>query len=178
MIHQIEQLYTENLTAAAYKARIVSILAGLHNFSNLTRHTQLMLILQALIFPADPTTQPRSTRTMKAYLATPNNKLAALRDHMLTHGPSPAVEGMDSIVGMVDTPELARLEAIQNPEHCEACLKNVFGMAIEVNARARTQGLSTADAMRIYYETQPGGNYCRRGGRGFLSSPRVLHVVW
>ena len=59
MIQQIEKLYTENLTATAYKARIVSILAGLHNFSNPTRHTRLMLILRALIFSADPTTQTR-----------------------------------------------------------------------------------------------------------------------
>ena len=46
MTQQIEQLYTDNLTATAYKAmaRIVSILAGLHIFSNPTHHTRLMLI--------------------------------------------------------------------------------------------------------------------------------------
>lgn len=70
MMQQIEQLYTENLTATAYKARIVSILAGLHNFSNPTRHTRLMIILRALIFSTDPTTQTRSARMLKAYLAT------------------------------------------------------------------------------------------------------------
>ena len=159
MIQQIEQLYTENLTATAYKARIVSILAGLHNFSNPTRHTRLMLILRALIFSADPTTQTRSARMLKAYLATPNDQLTALRDHVTKHGSPPAVEGMDSIVGVVDTPGLARLAAAENPEYYEACLKNVFDMVIEVNARAHTQGLGTADAMRIYDETRPGVNY-------------------
>ena len=51
-----------------------------------------------------------------------------------------------------------RLEATVNPEHYKACLKNTFDMIIEVNARARTQGLGTADAMRIYDEKQPGTN--------------------
>ena len=96
---------------------------------------------------------------LKVYLATPNDKLTALRDHVVTHGSPPPVEGMDSIVGVVDTPGLARLEATENPEYYEACLKNMFDMIIEVNARARTQGLGTADTMRIYDETQPGGNY-------------------
>ena len=36
MIQQIELLYTENLTATAYMARIVSILAGLHKVLNPT----------------------------------------------------------------------------------------------------------------------------------------------
>ena len=86
MIHQIEQLYTENLTATAYRARLVSILAGLHNFSNSTQHIRFMLILRALSFSADPTTQTRSARMLKAYLATPNDKLTALRYHVIMHG--------------------------------------------------------------------------------------------
>ena len=159
MIQQIEQLYTENLTATAYKARMVSILAGLHDFSNPTRHTRHMLILRALFFSTDPTTQTRSARMLKAYLATPNAQLSALRDHVVKHGSPPAVEGMDSMVGTTDTPGLNRLEVTVNPVHYEACLKNVFDIVIEVNARARTQGLGTADAMRIYNETQPGNNY-------------------
>ena len=76
---------------------------------------------------------------LKAYLATPNAQLSALRDHVVTHGSPPAVEGMDSMVGVADTPGLHRLEATVNPKHYEACLKNVFDMVIEVNARAHTQ---------------------------------------
>ena len=35
-------------------------------------------------------------------------------------------------MGVTGTPGLGRLEATFNPEHYEACLKNVFGMVIEV----------------------------------------------
>ena len=73
---------------------------------------------------------------LKAYLATSNDQLTALRDHVTKHGSPPAVEGMDSIVGVVGTPGMARLEAAENPEHYEACLKNVFDMIVGVNARA------------------------------------------
>jgi len=48
---------------------------------------------------------------------------------------------------------------MENPQYYDRCLKNLFGMVVEVNARIRMQDLGTAAAKEIYDATQPGHSY-------------------
>ena len=48
---------------------------------------------------------------------------------------------------------------MENPQYYDRCLKNLFGMVVEVNARIRVQDLDTAAAKTAYHATQPGHSY-------------------
>lgn len=155
----MEQLHTEQLTATAYKARVTAIYTGLHNFSDPTEHTRHMLILRALTFSTDPTTQSRTAKMLKACMATPHDQVNGLREHVRQHGTPPAVSGVEDMASIAGSPGVERLGTIEGPSIYEACLKNLFNMIIEVNARARTQGMGTQAAMETYKTTKPGTSY-------------------
>ena len=104
VIEQTEQLHTEQLTETAYKARVTSIYTGLHNFSNPTGHTRHMLILRALTFSTDPTTQSRTAKMLKAYMATPQDQVKGLREHVRQHGTPPAVPGVEDMASIAGSP--------------------------------------------------------------------------
>ena len=94
-------------------------------------------------------------------MATPHDQ--GLRENVLQHGTSPAVPGAEDMASIAGSPGIKRLGIIDGPSIYEACLKNLFNMVIEVNARAHTQGLGTRAAMEAYEAAKPGTSYAETG---------------
>jgi len=156
---QLEGLHTEQLTSVAYKAQMEMIKESLKNFTNPTEHTRMMIILRALIFSDDDTTQARSAKMVKAYLATPDAAVKALNKHVMQQGSPPMVPGSDELHEINDMPGLQRLTCIGNPEYYRQCLATLYDMVVECNARIHVLGLDTTAAYSEYKATEAGSSY-------------------
>ena len=103
-----------------------------------------MIFLRASIFSRDTTTQTKTANMVKTYMATQNEDLETLREHVSTHGSPPHVQGIDQLVTIAGSPGAMRLDAMDNPRYFEKCLKNMFDMVIECNSRMRVQDFDTS----------------------------------
>ena len=157
VIEQLESLHEEGLTAPTYIAKIGMIRESLKLFGQPKDHTRMMVILRALIFSVDPTTQMRTAKTIKAYLATEDNALKALSAHVVKHGSPPAVP--EAVITLQGTPGAERLSPMDNPVHFTKCLESMFELVVECNSRLYAQGLNTTDADAEYNNTKPGSGY-------------------
>ena len=119
----------------------------------------MMVFLRALIFSSDATTQTQTAKMIQSYMATDSTDLQSLEDHVYTHGSPPHIRGADKLATIVGSPGATRLDAMENPKYYDKCLRNLFGMVIEVNARIRLQDLDTGAAKGAYDATQPGSSY-------------------
>ena len=137
VIERIEELFKEKQSSTAYKANTSTLIEELKTFSNPTQHTRMMIFLRALIFSRDTTTQTQTANMVKTYMATQNEGLEMLREHVLTHGSPPHVPGIDQLVALAGSLGAMRLDAMDNPKYFEKCLKNMFDMVIECNSRMR-----------------------------------------
>ena len=68
-------------------------------------------------------------------MATHSKDLQLMEDHVYTHGAPPHIQGADQIATIAGSPGATRLDAMENTKHYERCLKNLFGMVMEINAR-------------------------------------------
>ena len=96
---------------------------------------------------------------VKTYMATQNDDLEALRQHVQTHGSPPHVHGIQQLVHIAGSPGAARLNTMDNPKYFEQCMKNMFDMVIECNSRMRVQDVDTDAAYKTYKATKPGDSY-------------------
>ena len=101
---------------------------------------------------------------IKTYFATANADLKLPQEHINRHDSPPCITGgITTISGGITTiegsPGMHRLSAMENPKYFEQCLRNLFDMAIEWNARICMQGMDTNAAAREYLSTKLGNNY-------------------
>ena len=123
-----------------------------------------MVFLRALIFSTDTTTQAQTANMVKTYnvMATKNEDLEALREHVLTRGSPPHVHGIQQPVTITGSPGATRINAMDNPKYFkfEQCMKTfMFDMVIECNSRMLIQDFDTDAADKTYKATKPGDSY-------------------